>query len=138
MPKSVNRFYLGDAKIKKEIQEGDYIRIEFESSSDGEENKEPSILLSPEVLEAARTIEPSDSDILRTTRCDVVATEVMRIFVKHNIRIHPTTGDFHIISTRLTNMIENSIMAAEEKRWGGIHPYHMDLLSIHRELLEKE
>ena len=125
--------FIGIHEIESEVAQGDYIQVTFKESR-GEER--PPIMVSSEVLEASRTDKPSDSSLLRDKRADIVCTEIMKIFVKHNVKIHSSTGDFHHITSKLANMINNSIDRAEELRWGCIHD--LDILSIHMEILKSE
>ena len=127
--------FIGIHEIESEVAQGDYIQVTFKKNPEGEER--PPIMVSSEVLEASKTDKPSDSSLLRDKRVDIVCTEIMKIFVKHNVKVHHSTGDFHHITSKLANMINNSIDRAEELRWG-LHPYDLDILSIHMEILKFE
>jgi len=125
--------FLGSDEIVSEEPIGDYIKVTVKREIKDKEPVEFSSRVSPQVLEAARTEMPADDSILRDKKCDIIVQEIMGILLKHNVHIHKKTGDIQQIFSMLSNMIENSLIEAERQRWG-IHPYDMDILTVHNEI----
>lgn len=127
--------YIGQDEIVSEAEAGKYVAVTVKHEIKDEDPKEFTLRLSPEVLEAVKTEVASDDNLIRDKRCEIVAQEVMKIFLKHNIGVHAKAGDLTTIFSMLTNMTTNSYMEAEERKWG-IHPYDMDILSIQEEIVK--
>ena len=127
--------YIGVHKIKEEVREGELILVTFEPSEEIKEGH--SVLISEEVLVASRSKNPGEPGILQEKRREIMAKGIMEVLLKHNMGIHPEAGDFNGVMSFVTNMINNSILEAQDWRWK-IHPYNLGIANIHTELLDKE
>ena len=127
--------YIGIHKIREEVREGELILVTFEPSEEIKEGY--SVLVSEEVLVASRSEKLGEPGVLQEKRREIMAKGVMEVFLKHNMGIHPEAGDLNAIMSLVTNMINNSILEAQDWRWK-IHPYNLGIANIHKELIDKE